>query len=161
MKIIQVLIIAILTVSSIFTKAQSIERFTLDFGGGTAQSGDLSIHYSIGQPFTNTIDLGEVSISEGFIQGELVAMTTAVDYYPEVTAEIYPNPSFDLLRISSSEFLPNSRLFLLDLNGNILLECTFDKNEDLQIGHLPGGSYILRWVDAQHRVVRQFKVIKF
>ena len=50
--------------------AQTIEKSSIDSGGGSAESGGVSIVYTIGEVAVQEANAGGVSVSEGFIGPE-------------------------------------------------------------------------------------------
>ncbi len=140
--------------------AQILERSTLDLGGGMAKSDDIILHYSIGQPFVKTFDLMDHVVSEGFIQGFVQVMSTAIDYYPKIEAKVFPNPSYNKIVISANLPIAGSEVVLSDSSGKPMIRRRFQQFTSLEMQYLPAGQYVLQWLDQERKIVRQFKITK-
>ncbi len=160
MKIINILFTTLTLLLTMQLYAQSIERATFDIAGGVATTDQYEVHYSLGQLFTKTIDLGDIIVSEGFIQGSIEEVTTPVILFPEMEVRASPNPSFDFIRIRTSASLPNSTIMLFDVTGKMIINKSFEQDMEIQVKQFPTGTYLLNWVDANRQLVRQFKVVK-
>ena len=160
MKIIkQLFLFAILLYGSTL-QAQTVERSTFDNGGGMVAVGAFSAHTSLGQLFVNHINLGDNQVSEGFIQGNISTLTTLIEHYPELSAEVFPNPTYDHLMVYTSQALSGSNLEFIDYYGQVLLREELIDFKELDISQYIPGVYFLRWVDEKGHVVRQFRIIK-
>lgn len=51
--------------------AQNIEKFSIDNGGASVSAGNLQVLYTIGEVNVQELNIGSISISEGFINAEL------------------------------------------------------------------------------------------
>ena len=114
----------------------------------------------MGQSFTKTVDLGDIIVSEGFIQGSIEEVTTATVLFPDIEVTVSPNPSFDYIKIRTTQNLPKSEVMIYDINGQRVMQKSFKADMQLQVNELPAGTYLLNWVDADQRLIRQFKVMK-
>jgi len=54
-----------------FTQGQSIDKFSIDSGGASATVGGIEILYTIGEVNVQEISVGNIQVSEGFINGSL------------------------------------------------------------------------------------------
>ena len=140
--------------------AQSLERSTFDIGGGVAKTEQFEVHYSLGQSFVKTVNLGDIVVSEGFIQGSIEEITTPIILFPNMEIGVSPNPSFDFVKIRTSQDLPKSSIMLFDVHGQMVLQRPFEQNMEIEVSQLPAGTYLLNWVNAERQLVRQFKVVK-
>ena len=61
----------ILSFSIIGIHAQNIEKFSIDSGGASASAGNIHILYTVGEVNVQELNIGSISISEGFINAEL------------------------------------------------------------------------------------------
>lgn len=83
-----------------------------------------------------------------------VQSPTAINDLSNLTQKIsvYPNPVNDVLQIKTAGFVIRQNIRLVDLKGNILLR-TFNNqtHQQLNIAHLPAGSYILLIEDLTNK----------
>ncbi len=80
--------------------------------------------------------------------------TTALASSPIIDVEVFPNPTHDLIRVSSPQ--PIAALTLYDLQGRRLLRVTSDR---LDLSDLPAGTYLLHWQTQQGQQGRE-RVVK-
>ncbi|MCF6279430.1 MAG: hemagglutinin protein [Flavobacteriaceae bacterium] len=57
---------------SIITNAQTIEKFSIDSGGASSTAGGIEILYTIGEVNVQELSAGNIIVSEGFINPEVV-----------------------------------------------------------------------------------------
>ena len=55
----------------LFGQAQSIEKFSIDSGGGSVTAGGIQMLYTIGEVNVQEYSNATISVSEGFINGDL------------------------------------------------------------------------------------------
>ncbi len=141
-------------------RGQSLERFTIDFAGGIAQTNQLQVQYAVGQPFVQTIEAKELVISEGFVQGMVEEVSTSIRLQPQIKMVVHPNPTVNFISMRSSEMLPHSKVSVWDGGGRLIAERPFAQNMQIDLQQLGAGTYILLWCDQQNRLVRKFRIVK-
>lgn len=62
---------------------------------------------------------------------------------------LYPNPASDVIRIEGIEGIHDIRIF--NLMGQVVKTATIQDNEEIHIGELPAGLYLIR-IDSQHAI---------
>ena len=66
----------------------------------------------------------------------------------ELTVKLYPNPAKDRFRIDITEGFGNAlQMQLIDLSGRIVLNQQVNHGEELSVGHLASGMYLVRLED--------------
>ena len=76
---------------------------------------------------------------------------------------IYPNPANDIVYINSVSVLNNSKVKLIDLFGNVLLETTLNNEKDssLRLEQINGGIYLLYiFQNGINDSVKKLKIVK-
>lgn len=81
--------------------------------------------------------------------------TTALGSAPEFHVQVFPNPTRDLIRVSSPQ--PLAALTLYDLQGRRVLRSSGDR---LDLSDLPAGTYLLHWQTRQGQQGRE-RVVKW
>lgn len=66
------LLIIIVLITSISMSSQTIEKFSIDSGGANSTAGGIEILYTIGEVNVQELTSGTISVSEGFINPEIV-----------------------------------------------------------------------------------------
>ena len=69
---------------------------------------------------------------------------------------IYPNPSSDYVNIFLPDKNKTNKILLFDVEGKLVLEQELQNNQ-LNIKHLPIGTYILKTIDSENN---NYKIIK-
>lgn len=91
-----------------------------------------------------------------FRQYSLTTKTENINVAPPVS--IFPNPSSDLITIKCFNLLP-VYIRMLDLQGNLLLQTTFENQYILNTSAYPGGIYFLEFnVDGVRSVEKVVKI---
>ncbi|NND34736.1 MAG: T9SS type A sorting domain-containing protein [Saprospiraceae bacterium] len=141
--------------------AQSLERFSIDFLGGLAVNDNHQVHFSFGESFIKTQNVGKVTISEGFIQGEIKEIPTPVqENYPNLKMSISPNPNFGHIEIVASQAVPQSRIILFNTEGNPLIQKPFLQSLQMDLSQVSSGTYFIIWTNQQGEILKNFKFVK-
>ena len=72
------------SVAFIFTlwcNAQSIEKFSIDSGGASASADGIQILYTIGEVHVQELNVGGISVSEGFINANFKIQIDQKPFY--------------------------------------------------------------------------------
>lgn len=145
-------------------------------------AGEASFYFIMGQWLVNagigynyqrnaTGHVTEVIISELNPNGSWLPMDKLSYHFPvqslsakpglqTLTLKAFPNPCIDQLHLQSDEMQGHSRIRLLNIQGQLVLEQAITGNEiSLDTQHLPAGLYLLQWQNASHigtqRIVKQ------
>jgi len=142
-------------------QAQHLERQVTASAGDYRQApGFGSLHWTLGEPVTETLTSGSARLSQGFHQ--LYILTVDVDE-PEEGAfsfKVFPNPATTSVNIQTDHSQP-LHWQLTDVSGK-LLQAKYLPAFELQtidLQSLPTGIYLLRATDASQRG-RTFKIVK-
>ena len=104
-------------------------------------------------------------------QGGYTAAPVLPGDYPELPLQLpgktgvfqayaaYPNPVVGRLHLNAPTAFAGA-LVLLDANGRTLLQQAYSTADDLDLGHLPAGQYVLCWRTADGAVVHREMLIK-
>jgi len=147
-------ILAILVLSFV-SNAQSIANFSIDSGGLIITNSSIKMIYTIGEVNVQESGIGNISLSEGFINGNIVSSTLAVD--DEVLTDvitIFPNPVSNIVNINS--IIPIENVEFYDVLGKKVL--TTKETAQIQIDHLTTGVYMLKVTTEQGLLVKKLIV---
>ncbi len=136
------LLFLIIMLIGYISTAQTIANFSIDSGGIIATSTNIKILYTIGEANIQERNVGNIYLSEGFINSNIVSATLGVDdnNFLEGEISIFPNPASHVINISSTLIIEKIELF--DVLGKKVL-VTKETNQ-LKIDHLTSGLYLLR-----------------
>src|SRR5690554_2134948 len=84
---------------------------------------------------------------------------SSTDQFTETAFSIYPNPTTDVLNITSTSTENITQAKIYDLSGKQLLHLTFDKHQAQQqiaVEHLASGIYIIELASEKHTQKTKF-----
>jgi hypothetical protein len=90
-------VVAILIVSARLN-AQSLAPHVIASAGAYAVSSNFSLSWTLGEPVIETQTLHNIILTQGFQQPEII-ISNVEDYSKSHFINIYPNPTFDVLKI--------------------------------------------------------------
>ncbi|MEY8847655.1 T9SS type A sorting domain-containing protein [Psychroserpens sp. XS_ASV72] len=138
---------------NLLAESQTIEKFSIDSGGASVSNGTMQVLFTIGEVSVQEVTVGNVTISEGFINpliGEPTLSIVAQGLSDVIT--IYPNPVTDILYIQSPQKLSSIQLY--DALGKLVADYKNDLGE-LHLGHLPNGVYLLKVITDIHQITKK------
>jgi len=91
------------------------------------------------------------------LNGEPQTTTSAADLDRQSEPEFYPNPTTDILKLRGLRGTTNVQV--IDITGKLLMDrTTAHATIELDLGHLPGGTYVVRAISGESATVRQVVV---
>jgi len=129
--------------------------------GGSGTTSGAKVTWTIGEPVTETISSTNIILTQGFNQGGLITTMIKKPEIPGLILNVYPNPSSDLIKISSGETdVSGMRYLLVDMNGKVILEKNMSGNEsDISLSTLPPSIYFLK-VYQNKKEIGTYKIVK-
>ncbi len=152
------IIIAFLIVELGFAQL-TIKKSTIASGGNTATQGNITVVSNIGEVAVQEQSNSTISISEGFIAPDIMALLGVSNTAILTGILIYPNPTIDYIKVNFSE-TSNYQLGIYDLQGKLIRsEAVRDADEKtLNLKAVAAGTYLLVVKKGtKHKV---FKIIK-
>lgn len=134
-------------------------------GGGFAESGEISLSWTIGELAVTTLSQGEIKLTQGFQQGFVIGTGIQLDpIHWNINA--YPNPVQNELHLQFR--MPESKSFLMemqDISGKILSQKVYKEvyeNDVITINmyDYKTGIYFLRVTTTDRSQVRIFTINK-
>lgn len=127
--------------------------------GETYETTSGSISFTVGEAVIATETDGTTTLTQGFHQTKW-NLVGILDYNNDFYAEVYPNPSSDILQIKVKNF-ENISYELFDAIGKLAASGRLaNENTQIQVAHLASGSYHLRLSDEKNIPLKNFKLIK-
>jgi hypothetical protein len=122
---------------------QSISRQSISSFGTTGSIGGIYLDQTVGQPYdTKTYQQNDFRLNPGFQQ--FYALKQEVQLTGNMSAmEIFPNPARDEIFIRSTIPAKDVRITIVDSNGRVLFENTYDDflQERIACGRWAPGLY--------------------
>ena len=133
-------------------QAQTIEKFSIDNGGSSTSTGSIQILYTLGEVSVQEYSLGNLQVSEGFInsfpEGTLGLVTETAE-----NILLYPNPAHDRFYVRGTQ--PIKQLMLYDMSGKLM--ASTDQNQ-MAVDHLASGVYFVQIVTQATSEVKRLVV---
>lgn len=131
--------------------------------GGHASGSGGSVCYSVGQVVYKTNTGTNGSIAQGIQQPYEIFVIDAIeaDQNIDLSISVYPNPTADVLTISTTESnLSDLLVQLFDDNGNRLMSEIFSSNQvTIDMNCFVSATYFIKIV-RNNQTVKTFKIIK-
>ena len=154
-----ILMVLITTIPSLRVSGQAV----LAPAGGIHTKQNLSLEWTLGETFVESVTTQEKWYTEGFHQPKLSArpVSTSAGGYD---IKIFPNPTQELLNVFiKSPVEEDLKLTLVDVTGKTIYTQKVPSGTSeiqLRVKHLPEGMYMLSVVSTKGFRINSFKVIK-
>ncbi len=126
--------------------------------GDSYSNGNVSIDYTIGEIIIATETDGSNDVTQGFHQTNWKFLEV-LDYAPEMSIEVYPNPMGSNLNVKMEDFT-NVQFTLYNNEGKeVICNNLHEKSTLIKVNELPHGSYTLRFRNESSDL-KIFKLIK-
>ena len=126
--------------------------------GDSYLNGNVSIDYTIGEIIVATETDGSNDVTQGFHQTNWKFLEV-LDYAPEMSIEVYPNPMGSNLNVKMEDFT-NVQFTLYNNEGKeVICNNLHKKSTLIKVNELPPGSYTLRFRNESSDL-KIFKLIK-
>jgi hypothetical protein len=142
--------------------SQELSPQVIASSGDSYEANGIILSWTLGEPVTETFSAGNVTLTQGFHQGDITVTSTRTDEFTEMNINVYPNPAGEFVNIDV-EGKPNEILTveLFSLSGEkVLIRKDFrtEKYQQLQLKDLPAGTYILKIINNEK--VKTYKIVK-
>jgi len=125
-KLMKRLLLSTVTLLLLFTgipvsiTAQQVTPTVIGSAGETFSNGEVSLTFSIGEPATETLTEGGITITQGFLQGLSGKIGIEENSSKEQLFTIYPNPVTETLFLRINDKSPRGFYVIKNLQGKIL-----------------------------------------
>ena len=137
----------------VWAQAQTIEKFSIDSGGSSTSTGSIQILYTLGEVSVQEYSLGNLQVSEGFINSFPEGTLGLATETPAENVLLYPNPAHDRFYVTGTQ--PIKKLMLYDMSGKLM--ASTDQNQ-MAVGHLASGAYFVQIVTQATSEVKRLVV---
>ncbi len=137
-----------------FLWGQSIERQVIASAGSSSSIANISLEWTLGEGFVETLENNSLTLSQGFHQGA-ISTTSVVYFQKEVHLKFIPNPATQTISLQSTWNQPLD-IRISDLYGRIVL-----KEKGLLNGHavpiekLTSGTYFIQISSKRQKIASQ------
>ncbi len=104
--------------------AQQITPDIVSSAGGTFTNGAITLTFSIGEPVTETFSEGNITLTQGFLQGLSGKIGIKENSSKEQQFTLYPNPVSEKLYLRNSKTASQGIYEIKDLQGKTLCRGT-------------------------------------
>lgn len=141
---------------------QKSDLFALVSQGGFNHSSGMSISWTLGEFFTETVNYGDKIFTQGFQQPNI-----EVDKLPSpdghtIEARLFPNPTQDWIRLQLTEATGRYQVEVIDVTGRIFSDSWYEKTEILiDVRGLPTGQYFIHVIKPSDQKRSTYSIVKF
>lgn len=130
--------------------------------GGDATSIGGSLAYSIGQIVYTTTNNSNGNVAQGVQHAFEIYSVDIKETKLNISFNIYPNPTIDVLTLQISDYNNENFLFqLFDTKGKLLINRQIlSKQTPINTYNLPSATYFVNIINQENKKVHSFKIIK-
>jgi len=148
----RVILVSFFTLCGLTSFAQEV----IATAGGSVESEDMSISYTIGEPITETFSSADYVLIQGMQQPIVVKKLSTGLEDIGISASVYPNPTAQLVCIEASIY--NGTIFkLTSSDGRVLQEGTLTEKVELDLNNYAAGNY---FITLGNNNARQYQIVK-
>lgn len=153
----------ILFLMSCFTYAQDISRQTISSQGSYDSNKIMSLEWTLGDAFVETITTKNRIFTQGFNQSFLLRREDTLE--EKTNLIVFPNPVNSSLNIVlHPSYGDQIKMILHDVNGRFIKESNqrvTGLNSKLDVSRLQSGIYILKIYNEDSTLVDTHKIVKY
>lgn len=145
-----------------FSIAQSLEQFVIGASGTDFSNSNAQLSWTIGETIISTLSTGNQQLTQGFHQTLL--QVSSVDNTEDTgfSAEVFPNPSQEIIVIQIDSELDQLQYSIFDVLGRLLHHEDILNNRytTVNLSNLSAGNYLLKIISKDTKIFRTFKIQK-
>jgi len=150
-----VLVLGLCSFSPLFSQV------AVNASGGGSKTIDGSIEYSIGNVFYTSVTTNAGSITQGVQHTYDITAVGIQDQDLNISLSVFPNPTTDILNLSTCFITKGYSFQLIDLLGNQLENQPIESNlTTITMLEHDTGPYLLNIISVENKVISSFKIIK-
>jgi hypothetical protein len=163
----KILFISICLCSFFIARSQSLSPEVIATAGDYYVGSNASLSWTLGEPIIETFTATGNILTQGFQQPTYDV--TGIDDRPGSKNEnytdinVFPNPASDYLNVNFIKISHSGvTVQMYDLQGKVVIDKQMQTNalQQLDLGKISKGNYILRFTSPSGEVLRSFKVVK-
>jgi hypothetical protein len=126
-------------------KAQTVMPEVLSSSGGSGQSAQASLAWTIGEPVTTTVSNGTSTLTQGFQQPTLLIATAQKENNELTSLLVYPNPTADYVTLKMDQSNQTAYIYrVFDSAGKLVSEGKATAaNPNISFQGLASGQYTI------------------
>ncbi len=114
-------------------------------------SNDPSVKFMLAE-----LEMDSLNNNVEFVTFLTETQTTSAHILPNISVDVYPNPTLEIITISTS--LNNSEFVVSDINGKVLCNERFSKTSQFSFSEYPSGVYFIKVISGASVVSK--KIVK-
>ena len=141
------------------TIGQNLNTNLITTAGDYFSSQNNSLSWTIGEPFTETVQSTNNILTQGFQQKQDLISNSIFELDKIISVNCFPNPIKEYLTLESNS-TENLTYQILNINGNIVLENKFCESTIIDFKPIMVGIYILNIYSSTLKKIHSFKIQK-
>jgi len=159
----KILLILFLSISYL-SKSQVVNPDVIVSSSGNLSNNYAQISWTLGDFQTRTYKAGEIILTQGFLQSNLlVTNVTTISNNEAIDVSVYPNPVKDILNLKfNSDNDVTLRFELYNLEGKLVYYediNTESKVSTINFDQFESGIYILKAISTEKSFVKSYKIL--
>ena len=152
-------LIVSLCIALFSANAQMASPELVSSSGDSFNNTSYQLDWSIGECVTATHSSGDYVLTQGLHQNSYV-ITSVEDLATDLNISVYPNPTTDLINLTSLQNLSGLAVTVTDINGKVLQQAEVTNEvKELNFSNYANGIYFLT-VKQENKLIKSFKIIK-
>jgi len=157
------LLTLVILAAALSSFGQAAKPVLITAAGDNFSSAGKQITWSLGEVLVETYSKGNISLTQGFHQGNYLVTAMDESVLSGMEIKAYPNPATDFITVQitgSKSQVENYVIDLTDIQGKLLLKINPDSDSPkVNLQSYGAGTYFLS-VSEKGKILRTFKVIK-
>ena len=155
------LLLLILFGTPFLAHGQSLDQRVFAAQGDFDQSDEMSLSWTLGETFTETVFLNDRVLTQGFQQSYFKVKEVTLPQSEQLEAELYPNPTSGILNLKISNELEEYQVEIIDVGGQLIYRDDHHQlDTQLDLSRYSSGQYFIRISNANLQKFAVFDVIK-
>jgi hypothetical protein len=147
--------IFIFIVISLYSESQTIDPYLISCTGNSIANPNYSLDYSLGEILIETLSDTSHFCTQGILQPNYQTVNR-IEELSNIQVKVYPNPTTDIITISTTSPL-NVNFQIINLLGEIILQ---DNSKNISVRDFPNGIYYLRIFNSKNELIHTHTIVK-
>lgn len=157
-------IVLLICFIGVYASGQKISSYVIASAGESAEAGDVSISWTLGELAIETFETTNIILTQGFQQGYFEITSIGEPLSNNFELKIFPNPATEYVMVDlQSEEIKDGIIQMYDMNGRLVYNEKFNVIEGpnrIDLADLNSSQYILKVSTASGEVLQTLKLIK-
>ncbi|HRW63740.1 MAG TPA: T9SS type A sorting domain-containing protein [Bacteroidales bacterium] len=160
----KILLIIIALIIGGVAYSQTISSYVVASAGESAENGNISISWTLGEVAVETLESSSITLTQGFQQGYFEITSIDESITGNITLKVYPNPAAEFIWVAMETVdIKVATIEIFDIDGKRVYNQKWhliDGEKQILLNGFSASQYILRVSDETGKVLQNLKLIK-